>query len=67
MTLDEIRKSDKELLVPREVAEILHCDPYKFTLEAKRCPEKLGFPVCVIGTRVRVPKIPFLRFLGVDV
>lgn len=66
MTLDEIRNSTKEVLTPAEVAEVLGCDPQDIRLTAKRCPEKLGFPVCVIGTRTKIPRVPFLRFMGYE-
>ena len=64
MTLDEIRNSTKEVLTPAEVAEVLKADPQDIRLTAKRCPERLGFPVCVIGTRTKIPRVPFLRFMG---
>lgn len=64
MTLDEIRRSDKLFLTPRDVAPVLGVMPYSITIQARQCPEKLGFPVCVIKTRTKIPRIPFLRFCG---
>lgn len=67
MTLDEIRNSTKEVLTPAEVAEVLGCDPQDLRIQARLAPERLGFPVIVIKTRLKVPRIPFLRYFGVDV
>ena len=65
MTLDEILVSNEVYLKPNEVAEILQCDPQCIRVQAQRDPAKLGFPVIVQGSRVRIPRIPFLRFIGV--
>lgn len=67
MTLDEIRNSDKTMLTPADIAEVLQADPQDIRLSARQRPELLGFPVCVIKSRTKVPRIPFLRFMGVDV
>jgi len=63
MTLDEIRNSTKEVLTPAEVAEVLGCDPQDIRLTAKRCPERLGFSVCVIGTRTKIPRRAFIKWI----
>lgn len=64
MTLDEIRNSTKEVLTPADIAPVLGADPQDIRLAAKQHPERLGFPVCVIGTRTKIPRVPFLRFMG---
>lgn len=66
MTLDAIKKSDKLYLNPTDVASILHCDPQCIRAQARRDPSKLGYPVIVIGQRVRIPRKPFLAYLGYD-
>lgn len=64
MTIEEIRASDKVFLTPKEVAPVLGCNPYAISIVARDCPEKLGFPVIRMGTRTKIPRIPFLRMLG---
>lgn len=64
MTLDEIRNSTKEVLTPAEVAEVLRCDPQDIRVQARTAPEKLGFPVIIIKSRTKIPRVPFLRFMG---
>lgn len=67
MSLDDIRKIDREFLTPAQVAEVLGCDPHGIRVWARQRPEGLGFPVCIVGHRIKIPKVPFLRFMGVDV
>ena len=66
MTMEEIRKSDRYDITLADIAEAIHADQQALRIQAKTEPEALGFPVCVFGTRVKVPRIPFLRFWGVD-
>lgn len=63
MTLDEIRNLDREYLVPAEVAPVLGVDAQDIRVAAKQHPERLGFNVAVIGTRVKVPKLAFLAWM----
>lgn len=64
MTLNEIQKSQKIFLLPTDVAEVLGMSANSIRLQAQKDKSKLGFPVIVAGTRVRIPRVPFLRFLG---
>lgn len=71
MTLTEIQHSKKDVLTPSDIAEILHCSPYYITVRARQDKrdgtDHFGFPVIVINSRTRIPRIPFLRVMGVDV
>ena len=67
MSLDDIRKIDREFLTPAQVAEVLGCDPHGIRVWARQRPEGLGCPVSIVGHRIKIPKVPFLRFMGVDV
>ena len=61
-TLEEIEACPKSMLVPTDVAGYLNCEAYSINLQARQAPELLGFPVIVMGTRVRIPKDGFVRF-----
>ena len=61
-TLEEIEQSPKTMLTPADVAGFLCCDPYSINRAAKDAPGLLGFPIVVMGTRVRIPKEGFVRF-----
>lgn len=64
MTLNEIRKSDATWLTPSDIAEVLECDPNTIRAQAQDDPSKLGFPVVVLCSRVKVNRRGFLRFMG---
>lgn len=65
MTIEEIKSSTKTVLTPAEVADVLQCDPQLIRVKALQAPELLGFPVCRVGNRTKIPRIPFLRFMGI--
>lgn len=67
MTMDEIRLSDKVALVPEDLQDAIGINAQSLRSQAQVDPSKIGFPVCVLGTRVKIPRIPFLRFWGVDI
>ena len=64
-TLRDLMESEKEFFTPADVAGVIGCDPNKIRIAARLEPELLGFSVSVMGSRVRIPKIPFLRYMGV--
>lgn len=64
MTLEEIRNSDAVFLKPSDISALLECNPQFIREAAKRNPALLGFPVCVVGTRTKIPRKPFLDFIG---
>lgn len=63
MNIEQIRQADKTMLVPADVAEVLCCDPQLIRIMARQKPELLGFPVCCVGSRVKIPRLPFLQFV----
>ena len=67
MSLQELIESKKLLVTPADIAEVLGADPQGIRNQAAIDPTMLGFPVCRIGTQTKIPRIPFLRWLGIDV
>lgn len=65
MKLDELLTSDKLVITPEEAALVLGSNPQTIRMAAH--DGTLGFPVCIMGNRVKIPRIPFLRFLGLSV
>lgn len=63
LTLDQIEAMTTEVLTPAQVASVLHLDQDTIRGQARDCPWRLGFPVIVAGNRVKVPRLPFLRFM----
>jgi len=62
MTLEDIKAMDKEYITPNIAASIIGCDPQGIRVAAHTEPESLGFPVCVMRTRTRIPRKPFIEF-----
>lgn len=62
-TLQEIKECPKEMLIPDDVAGVLGCCAYNINLQAHADPKALGFPVVVMGRRVKIPKAGFIRFM----
>lgn len=63
MTRAEIEASALEFLTPEQASEVLGCKPYAINVQAQANPAMLGFQVCVMGSRVRIPRRAFLRWL----
>ena len=63
MTLSEIKQSTKAFLTPAEIAEVLQCDPQIIRWQARNAPIRLGFPVVVVKSRTKIPRIPFIKFM----
>ena len=67
MTVEEINSSTKEVLTPGDLAGVLQCDPQSIRVRARQRPELLGFPVIVMGNRVKIPRRAFLKHIGEEV
>lgn len=63
MTFQEIQASDKDFLTPEDVREVVGCMPYSINIQAKEDASKLGFPVMMVGTRVKIPRLAFLHWM----
>ena len=62
-TLAEIEALPGEILTCQQIAPILGANPATIHLQATDRPEMLGFPVIVMGSRVKIPKTAFLRYM----
>ena len=62
-TLEELEAIPGEILTCENVAGVLQVKPYNLCLQARQYPETIPFPVIVMGTRVKIPKKPFLKFM----
>lgn len=63
MTLNDIKAMDKEFISPAVVAQVVGCDPQSIRIQARENPDALGFPVSVQGTRTRIPRRAFVRWM----
>ena len=62
MTIEDIKKMDKEVLTPGDIAPVLHCDPNVIRYQAAHDIKQLGFPCSKIGSRVKIPKQAFIKW-----
>lgn len=66
-TLADIQASDKAFLTPTEVGSVLGTDPQTIRVMARQKPELVGFNFTFVGNRMKIPRIAFLRFMGIEV
>ena len=59
--LDRIAALDKDMLVPTDVCKYLGCCAYSINVATRDGKNPFPFPVIRMGTRVRIPKVPFLK------
>jgi hypothetical protein len=65
LTLDEIRKSNKEMLTPADIAPLLGVDKYSISVQVKEDKQNgrnsFPFPTIRIGTRTKIPRRAFIK------
>lgn len=59
--LDRIEALPKDMLVPTDIAKYLGCTPYSINIATRDGKNPFPFPIIRMGTRVRIPKAPFLK------
>lgn len=64
MSKEQIMNCNEEILTAVNVSGVLGANPATIRLQAAQCPERLGFPVIVMASRVKIPREPFIRFMG---
>lgn len=62
MTIEEIRQSDKAFLLPKDIAPVMGSNEQTIRVAARL--GVLGFPVTFVGNRTKIPRIPFLKYIG---
>ena len=66
MTVAEIKASTAEFLTAEQIAPVLGANPDTIRRQAREAPELLGIPSVIMGTRVRFPRMAFLKFMGIE-
>ena len=61
--IDRLKTIRRACLLPEEVAGVRGCMPQSIRVAARQRPELLGFPVVIVGNRVKIPRIPFLNLM----
>ena len=63
LTLDDLRAMTREAITPALAAQVLQCDPQWIRVAARQDKSLLGFPVVLLGSRVKIPRLAFIRFM----
>ena len=63
---DAILASDAVFLTAEEVGKAAGWSPDMIRAQARENPALLGFPVTVLGTRTYIPRIPFIKHIGIE-
>lgn len=62
--LSDIMAVPAAWLTAEEAAQVIGCSAQSLRTQARQDPSKLGFPVNVIGTVVRIPRDGFLFWMS---
>lgn len=63
MTLTELEGLDTLMITPLQAGQVLGLDPSSIRWQARNEPELLGFPVIAARSRVKIPRVPFIKFV----
>lgn len=63
--LEHIILKDGYTLTPTDVAPLLGTTPQTIRQTARDNPQLVGFPFTYCGKQMKIPKQPFLDFLGI--
>lgn len=66
LTVNDLIVSQKAFFTPSDVSGVLGSNPQTIRVTARQRPDLIGFEFTFVGNRMKIPKIPFLRFLGIE-
>ena len=64
MTLDDVKRMDSDTITPAIAAQVLGCNPQWIRVAARQDKSLLGFPVVIVRSRTKIPRLAFIRFMG---
>lgn len=65
--IEQIISNHKATITVELASKAINCSAHSIRVAARERPDLLGFPVIVMGPKTKIPRIPFLRFLGYEV
>ena len=63
MTLEDVKAMERDAITPAIAAQVLGCDPHWIRAAAHQDRSLLGFPVVVLNSRIKIPRMAFIRFM----
>ena len=65
MTLDDLVRMDSAVIPGTWAAQVMGMDSTRLLWYARDRPELIAFPFQLSGNHMKIPRVPFLRWLGV--
>lgn len=66
-TLEDLQVSTKAFFTPGDVCGVLGANPQTIRVTARQRPDLIGYEFTFVGNRMKIPKVPFLRFMGLEI
>lgn len=63
MTLEELSKLDRPYVTVQDIGAVIGVRADTLRWQARTDPSRLGFPVCVAGDTVRIPRLAFIAWV----
>lgn len=63
MTIEDLERMTCPTITADIAAKVIDCEAQSIRDQAQHDPKMLGFPVCVMGRRVRIPRMLFINYL----
>jgi hypothetical protein len=63
-TFDDLLIMNTDVLTCQQAAEAMRMNPGRLIGYARERPELINFPYQLSGCRMKIPRIPFLKFWG---
>lgn len=62
MTLEEIKKTEKNWLTPSDIAPFIGSHPQTIINSARQHPELVGYPFTFCGTNMKISPVGFINW-----
>lgn len=72
-TLEDLERVEADFIFPKDAAVFIKCEPHNMNIRAKTDIElygeiiTFGFPAHFQGTRLKIPRVPFIRYIREEV
>ena len=66
-TLEDLCASNKAFFTPSDICNVLESNPQTIRVTARQRPDLIGYEFTFAGNRMKIPRVPFLRFMGIEI
>ena len=61
--MNDLEQMTSDVISAAVVASVLGVHPQSIRVQAQKDPSKLGFPCIVVGTKLLIPRQPFINYV----